>query len=93
MVAQITPFPGHGPATRVLSGNTATEEQRRVSAAYLGEIYPQDILWMESGTHNLYRCTPIKSRAVEWFSAASTAAVLLAAGWVAGLLTILAVMQ
>jgi hypothetical protein len=39
-MGQITPFPDRGPALRVLSGNTATEEQRRVSAVYPGKTSP-----------------------------------------------------
>lgn len=56
---------------------------------------PADLLWVLPGTDapRLYRCTPVRPSAAEMFSAASTAAVIFAAGWVAGLLTMIFILR
>lgn len=45
--------PGFGPAYRVLTGTTASEEQRKAAEEFVGEVYPEDVLWAAPGTRRL----------------------------------------
>ena len=40
---------GFGPALRVISGNTASAEQRKAALGLIGATYPEDLLWAAPG--------------------------------------------
>ena len=73
----ITTFPGHGPAHRVLTSRTATSEQVRAA---------RDLLWAEPGDEP-QRVAPIsRFERLYWLESGCAVFTL---GWVAGLVTVL----
>lgn len=98
--ANVLPFPGQGPALRALSDPKTSDEIRRIAADMVGDVAPHDITmvargvdWNDPPPRQVYRCEPDDNRGAVMLGLVLTALLLVMTGWVAGLMTVLAVLQ
>ena len=95
----IKPAPGQTAAQNALADHKTPEWIKIIAAQMVGDheppVHPGHITDYPvlPIPPQQYLCTPVRPSTAELFSAASTAAVIFAAGWVAGLLTVIATLH
>lgn len=95
-----TPFPGHTAARNALTDAKTSADIRRIAADMVGDVEPLDLTmvargadWTEPPPRRAYHCEPIRPDPMAVAVTFASVVLLVALGWVAGLLTVLFTIQ